>query len=226
MLSSEEWQAISLSVQLAFNVVVLLLIGATPLAWWLSQRNHFVSRCVSAIVALPLVLPPTVIGFYFLIAFGPQGPIGSFTEYAGIASFAFSYKGLVLASMVYSLPFVVQPLQNAFQSIDRIQLDAATMLGAGPIDRFFNLVIPLAKSGFVSAFILGFAHTIGEFGVVLMIGGSMPGETKVVSIQIYEHVESLQYARAHLLSALMLVFSFVVLLAVYGRGRHTNISAS
>jgi molybdate transport system permease protein len=166
-------------------------------------------------VALPLVLPPTVLGFYLLLAMGPNGAIGQFTQSLGLGTLPFTFWGLVVASMVYSLPFVVQPIQNAIEAIGNRPIEAAATLGAGPIDRFFTVVLPLAKPGFMTATILGFAHTVGEFGIVLMIGGSIPGETRVVSVQIYDHVESLEYAQAHALSGVMIIFSFVVLLLLY-----------
>ncbi len=204
-----------LTLRLATTVTILLLIFATPVAWWLAKTQSWFKGPVSAIVALPLVLPPTVLGFYLLLAMGPNGAIGQFTQALGLGTLPFTFWGLVVASMVYSMPFVVQPIQNAIEAIGNRPVEVAATLGAGPIDRFFTVVLPLAKPGFMTATILGFAHTVGEFGIVLMIGGSIPGETRVVSVQIYDHVEALEYAQAHALSGVMVVFSFVVLLILY-----------
>lgn len=217
-LSDSDWAAIWLTLKLASVVTLLLLVVSTPLAWWLARaRNRFAS-VVGALVALPLVLPPTVIGFYLLIAFAPDGVIGNITQNLGLGTLAFSFWGLVIASMIYSLPFVVQPLQNSFTQLGQRPLEVAATLGAGPLDRFIHIVLPLCRHGFITAAILGFTHTVGEFGVVLMIGGNIPEETKVVSIQIYDHVEALAYDQAHALSLTMLLFSFVVLLVLYWRG--------
>lgn len=218
ILSESDVSAIWLTIRLATITTLLLLIICTPLAWWLSRpaiglRRHLKS-IVSSIVTMPLILPPTVLGFYLLIAMGPQGPIGQLTEQLGIGLLPFSFAGLVLASMIYSLPFVVQPLQNAMQAIGNRPLEVAATLRASPVDRFFTIVLPLAKPGFISAAVLGFAHTVGEFGVVLMIGGNIPDETKVISIQIYDQVESLQYVNAHVLSAGMVAFSLLTLIAL------------
>ncbi|AGH45479.1 molybdate ABC transporter permease subunit [Paraglaciecola psychrophila] len=204
-----------LTLRLATTVTILLLLLATPLAWWLARTRSWFKGPLSAIVALPLVLPPTVLGFYLLLAMGPNGAIGQFTQALGLGTLPFTFWGLVVASMVYSMPFVVQPIQNAIEAIGNRPLEAAATLGAGPIDRFFTVVLPLAKPGFITATILGFAHTVGEFGIVLMIGGSIPGETRVVSVQIYDHVEALEYAQAHALSGVMIAFSFLVLLLLY-----------
>jgi molybdate transport system permease protein len=214
-LTDGDMATIWLTLRLATTVTVLLLIFATPVAWWLARTHSWFKGPLSAIVALPLVLPPTVLGFYLLLAMGPNGVIGQFTQALGLGTLPFTFWGLVVASMVYSLPFVVQPIQNAIEAIGDRPIEAAATLGAGPIDRFFTVVLPLAKPGFMTATILGFAHTVGEFGIVLMIGGSIPGETRVVSVQIYDHVESLQYAHAHVLSGVMMVFSFLVLLILY-----------
>jgi molybdate transport system permease protein len=214
-LSDGDIATIWLTLRLATTVTILLLIFATPVAWWLARTKSWFKGPLSAIVALPLVLPPTVLGFYLLLAMGPNGAIGQFTLALGLGTLPFTFWGLVLASMLYSLPFVVQPIQNAIEAIGNRPLEAAATLGAGPIDRFFTVVLPLAKPGFMTATILGFAHTVGEFGIVLMIGGSIPSETRVVSVQIYDHVESLEYAQAHALSGVMIVFSFVVLLLLY-----------
>ena len=204
-----------LTLRLATTVTILLLILATPVAWWLARTHSWFKGPVSAIVALPLVLPPAVLGFYLLLAMGPNGAIGQFTQALGLGTLPFTFWGLVIASMVYSMPFVVQPIQNAIEAIGNRPIEAAATLGAGPLDRFFTVVLPLAKPGFMTATILGFAHTVGEFGIVLMIGGSISGETRVVSVQIYDHVEALEYAQAHALSGVMVVFSFVVLLILY-----------
>ncbi|GAA4422792.1 molybdate ABC transporter permease subunit [Acidovorax lacteus] len=222
MLTSADWAAITLTLQLATVTTVLLLVLCTPLAWWLARTRSRWRGPVSAVVALPLVLPPTVIGFYLLVALGPNGPLGPLLGLVGIPALPFTFAGLVVGSLVYSLPFAVQPLQHAFESIGERPLEAAATLGAGPLDRFFTVALPLARPGFVTAGILSFAHTIGEFGVVLMIGGNIPGVTRVISVQIYDHVEALDYQRAHVLAAGMLVFSFLVLLLLQrarrGRG--------
>lgn len=207
--------AIWLTLRLASTVTLALLLLGTPIAWWLARTHSWLKGPVGALVALPLVLPPTVLGFYLLILLGPQGPLGTLTETLGLGTLAFTFWGLVLGSMVYSLPFVVQPLQNAMEAIGDQPLKVAATLRAGPWDRFFSVVVPLARPGFVTGAVLGFAHTVGEFGVVLMIGGNIPGETRVVSVQIYDHVESLNYGQAHWLSAAMIVFSFVVMLGLY-----------
>ncbi|KZZ41308.1 molybdenum ABC transporter permease subunit, partial [Thalassolituus sp. HI0120] len=212
MLSDADIGAIWLSLKLASVVTLLLLFIGTPIAWWLVNTRSRWKAVVSAVVALPLILPPTVLGFYLLIAMGPQGPVGKLTQSLGIGLLPFTFPGLVVASLLYSLPFVVQPIQNAMQAIGARPLEVAATLRASPLDRFFSVVLPLAKPGFVTAAILGFAHTIGEFGIVLMIGGNIPDETRMVSVQIYDHVEALQYAQAHALSGLMVVFAFVVLL--------------
>ena len=214
-LSAADWQAITLTLKLASTVTVLLLIVCTPLAWWLATSKSKWRGPIAAVVALPLVLPPTVLGFYLLLAMGPNGWLGQITQQLGIGLLPFTFWGLVIASMCYSLPFVVQPIQNSMQAIGKRPLEVAATLGAGPLDRFFTVVIPLSKPGFIAATVLGFAHTVGEFGVVLMIGGNIPGQTRVVSVQIYDHVEALEYPQAHWLAACMLVFSFVVLLLLY-----------
>lgn len=215
LLSSADWQAIFLTLKLASTVTLILLLISTPLAWWLARTKSIWRAPVSAVVALPIVLPPTVIGFYLLLAMGPSGLIGQATTAVGLGSLVFSFWGLVFGSVLYSLPFVVQPIQNAIEAVGERPMEAALSLGASPLDAFFSVVVPLAKPGFITAAILGFAHTVGEFGVILMIGGNIPGETRVVSVQIYEHVETLAYANAHALSIVMLVFSFIVLLLLY-----------
>jgi len=211
---AEDLQAIWLTLKLAAATTVLLLLIATPLAWWLAGTHSRWRAPVSAVVALPLVLPPTVLGFYLLVAFGPRGWGGALTQALGIGLLPFTFAGLLLGSVVYSLPFAVQPLQHAFDAVGRRPLEAAATLRAGPLDTFFHVVLPLARPGFLQAAVLTFAHTIGEFGVVLMIGGNIPERTRVVSTQIYGQVEALQYGQAHALSAAMLLFSFAVLLAL------------
>ncbi|MCU1719087.1 molybdate ABC transporter permease subunit [Pseudomonas sp. 5P_3.1_Bac2] len=219
-LSSADIAAIVLSLKLATVTTVLLLLIGTPIAWWLSQSQSRWRVLIGAVVALPLVLPPTVIGFYLLLSFSPQGWLGQLIHSLGLAPLTFSFAGLVLGSVVYSLPFVVQPLHNAFSAIGHAPLEAAATLRAGPVDSFFTVVVPLAKPGFITASILGFAHTLGEFGVVLMLGGNIPGKTQVASLQIYNHVEAMEYAQAHWLAAGMLLFSLLILLALYAsRGR-------
>jgi molybdate transport system permease protein len=210
----EDLQAIWLTLKLATATTALLLVLAAPLAWWLSQTRSRWRGPVAAVVALPLVLPPTVLGFYLLVSFGPQGWGGQLTQALGLGLLPFTFAGLLLGSIVYSLPFAVQPLQHAFEAVGKRPLEAAATLRASPLDTFFHVVLPLARGGIVQAAVLSFAHTVGEFGVVLMIGGNIPQQTRVVSTQIYGHVEALEYTQAHALSAAMLVFSFGVLLAL------------
>ncbi len=215
MLDHEALQAIWLTVRLSAVVTLILLAIGTPIAWWLAQTCSRWKVPVGAIVALPLVLPPSVLGFYLLLAMGPHGPVGRLTESLGLGLLPFTFWGLVVASVFYSLPFMVQPLQNAFEAIGRRPLEVAATLRASPIDAFFTVAVPMALPGFVTASVMTFAHTVGEFGVVLMIGGNLAGQTRVASVQIYDYVEAMQYAQAHSLSAVMLIFSFVVLLALY-----------
>jgi molybdate transport system permease protein len=217
VLSEVDVAAIWLTLKLATVVTVILLIVGTPIAWWLACTRSRFKALIGAVVALPLVLPPTVLGFYLLIFLGPHGPVGQLTQALGWGTLPFTFAGLIVASVLYSMPFVVQPLQQAFEAIGPRPLEVAATLRASPWDAFFTVVLPLAKSGFITAAILGFAHTVGEFGVVLMIGGNIPGQTRVVSVQIYDHVEALEYAEAHLLAGGMLLFSFLVLLALYSR---------
>jgi molybdate transport system permease protein len=217
-LSPDDWSAIRLTLELATLTTVLLLLVGTPIAWWLARTNSPWKGPIGAVVALPIVLPPTVLGFYLLVAMGPQGPVGHLTQSLGLGLLPFTFPGLVVASVFYSLPFVVQPVQNAFEAIGERPLEAAATLRAGPWDRFFTVALPLARPGFITGTILGFAHTIGEFGVVLMIGGNIPNQTRVVSMQIYNHVEALEYAQAHGLAGGLLVFSFCVLLVLYSFG--------
>ncbi len=211
----DDLTAIRLSLTLAALVTALLLLIGTPIAWWLATTRSRLRNVISAVVALPIVLPPSVLGFYLLIGMGPEGPVGKLTEALGIGTLPFTFGGLVVASVIYSLPFVVQPIQNAMEALGRRPLEVAATLRAGPWDRFLNVVLPQSRPGLLTAAVLGFAHTIGEFGVVLMIGGNIPGETRVVSVQIYDHVEALSYGNAHALSLAMLVFSFLVLLLMY-----------
>jgi len=207
--------AIFLTLKLASVVTALLLLIGTPIAWWLARTDSRLKGAVGAVVALPLVLPPTVIGFYLLIAMGPHGPVGQLTQSLGLGLLPFTFPGLVIASVFYSLPFVVQPIQNSFEAIGERPLEVAATLRANPWDAFWSVAVPLARPGFLSGSILGFAHTVGEFGIVLMIGGNIPDKTRVVSVQIYDHVEAIEYGRAHWLSGLMVLFSFAVLLALY-----------
>ena len=212
--ASAAWGAVVLTLELASVTTVLLLAVATPLAWWLSQTTSRWRAPILAFVTLPLVLPPTVLGFYLLVAMGPHGWLGQWTQAMGWGLLSFTFTGLVLGSMVYSLPFAVQPLQHAFEVMGKRPMEVAATLGARPLDAFFTVALPLARSGLITAAILTFAHTVGEFGVVLMIGGNVPGQTRVLSTQIYGHVEAMEYAQAHALAAGMLVFSFAVLLGL------------
>lgn len=210
---------LTLTLKLAAIATLLLLVFGTPLAWWLSQTRSRAKPIIEALTALPLVLPPTVLGFYLLILFSPNSSFGSFWLRVTGETLTFSFTGLVIASMLYSLPFMVQPLQSAFETTGARAMEAAAMLRAGPVDRFFTVAVPMAKRGFLTAIVLSFTHTLGEFGVVLMVGGNIPGKTKVISIAIYEHVETINYADAHILAAILLVFSFVTLLLVYSLNR-------
>ncbi|MGB0128817.1 MAG: molybdate ABC transporter permease subunit [Rhodocyclaceae bacterium] len=222
-MSDADLGAVWLTLKLASVTTLLLLLIGTPIAWWLARTRSRLKGAVGAVVALPLVLPPTVIGFYLLVTLGPNGPVGQLTQALGLGVLPFTFPGLVVASVFYSMPFVVQPLQNAFEAIGERPFEVAATLRASPLDRFFTVALPLARPGFLSASILGFAHTVGEFGVVLMIGGNIPDKTRVVSVHIYDHVEALEYAQAHWLAGGMVLFSFVVLFALYqfnhGRGR-------
>jgi len=211
---SDAWPAIALTLQLASLSSALLLIIATPIAWWLSQTSSAWRKPIAALITLPLVLPPTVLGFYILVVLGPKGWIGELTQSLGLGVLSFSFTGLLIGSLIFSLPFAVQPIQYAFEAIGKRPLEVAATLRASPLDAFFSVALPLAKPGLLTATVLSFAHTVGEFGVVLMIGGNIPGQTRVVSTQIYGYVESMAYEEAHLLSAGMLVFSFLVLLAL------------
>lgn len=212
--SASDIDAIWLTLKLSALTTLILLVVCTPLAWWLARTRSRWRAVVGSVVTLPLVLPPTVLGFYLLVALGPHGPIGAAMQSLGLGLLPFSFGGLLVGSIIYSLPFAVQPLQHAFESIGIRPLEAAATLRASPMDTFLSVVLPLARPGFITAGILSFAHTVGEFGVVLMIGGNIPEKTRVVSTQIYGHVEALEYAQAHWLSAVMVLFSFLVLLAV------------
>jgi molybdate transport system permease protein len=215
MLENGDLAALWLTLKLAASTTLILLLLGTPLAFWLARTRNRIKPLIEAVVALPLVLPPTVLGFYLLVALGPEGPIGAAVAALGGPTLAFSFTGLLIGSVCYSLPFVVQPIQTAFAGIDQRLMEAACTLRAGPLDQFFSLLLPMARPGIVTAASLGFAHTLGEFGVVLMIGGNIPGETQVLSIAIYDHVEALDYSRAHWLSAGLLLFSFALLLMLY-----------
>lgn len=217
--SATDWAAIRVTLLLASSTTLALLIVATPLAWWLARGRSRLRPIVEAVTALPLVLPPTVLGFYLLVILAPTGVVGGLWQALGGDRLIFSFSCLLIGSMLYSLPFAVQPLQNAFLAIGREPLDAAATLGAGPVDRFFTVALPLARPGFLTAATLTFAHTVGEFGVVLMVGGNIPGRTQVVSIALYNHVEAMAYGEAHLLAAMLTLFALAVLLAVYGLNR-------
>lgn len=221
-LGAEDLHAIWLTLKLATATTVLLLLLATPLAWWLAHTQSRWRAAVGAVVALPLVLPPTVLGFYLLITFGPHGAGAQLTQALGLGLLPFTFAGLLVGSLLYSLPFAVQPLQHAFETVGRRPLEAAATLGARPLDAFLSVAVPLARPGFATAAVLTFAHTIGEFGVVLMIGGNIPQQTRVVSTQIYGHVEALEYAQAHWLAGGMVLFSFVVLLGLALINRRTT----
>ena len=213
-LSAEAWPAITLTLQLAGLSTLILLLMATPLAWWLSQTRSRWQAVVAAAVTLPLVLPPTVLGFYLLVLLGPQGWIGQLTQALGLGLLSFSFGGLLLGSVGFSLPFAVQPIRHAFEAMGRRPMEVAATLRARPLDAFLTVALPLARPGLLTAAVLSFAHTVGEFGVVLMVGGNIPGQTRVVSTQIYGHVEAMEYTEAHALAAGMVVFSFLALLAL------------
>ena len=218
MLSPNDLAAIWLTLKLAGLTTLLLLLMGTPLAWWLARSPSRIKSVVGAVVTLPLVLPPAVLGFYLLVLMGPNGPVGRLTQSLGLGLLPFTFAGLVVASCLYSMPFVVQPLQQAFAAIGRAPMEAAATLRASPLDAFFSVALPLARPGFITAAVLGFAHTVGEFGVVLMIGGNIPGQTQVLSMAIYNHVEAMEYGNAHWLAGGMLVFSFAVLMLLNTRG--------
>jgi molybdate transport system permease protein len=213
-MTTADFSAIRLTVELATLTTVLLLLIGTPIAWWLARTNSRWKGPIAAIVALPLVLPPTVLGFYLLVTMGPHGPIGQLTSWLGLGVLPFTFPGLVVASVIYSMPFVVQPVQNAFEAIGDRPLEVAATLRANPLDAFFSIAVPIARRGFITAAILGFAHTVGEFGVVLMMGGNIEGVTRVVSVSIFDHVEASEYAPAHWLAGGMILFSFLVVFAL------------
>lgn len=214
MLTPSDWQAIALTLRVAGLTTLLLLVLGVPLAWWLARTRSWWRHPVGALVTLPFVLPPSVLGFYLLVAMGPDGPVGQWTLSLGLGLLTFSFSGLVIASVFYSLPFMVQPVLTAMQQLGERPIEVAATLRASPVDRFFTVVLPLCKPGLITGTVMSFAHTVGEFGVVLMVGGNIPGVTRVVSVQIYDHVEALEYADAHRLAAVMLVFAFAVLLAL------------
>lgn len=219
MMSEQDITALLLTLKLATLTTLILLLIGTPVAWWLANTRWRFKFLLEAVIALPLVLPPTVLGFYLLVALGPNGPMGGLLQTLGIGSLAFTFTGLVIGSVIYSMPFVIQPLQNAFVAMGRRPMEVAATLRASPLDRFFTVAVPLARPGFLIAAVLGFAHTLGEFGVVLMIGGNIPGNTQVLSIAIYDHVEALEYGQAHWISGGLLLFSFVMLMMIYALHR-------
>ena len=223
MLEQADFTALVITLKLAGITTLILLLLGTPLAWWMARTRWRFKFLLEAVVALPLVLPPTVLGFYLLVALGPHGPVGGLMQALGGQPLAFTFTGLVIGSVFYSMPFVVQPLQNAFTAVGRRPMEVAATLRASPLDRFFSVAMPLARPGFLTAAVLGFAHTIGEFGVVLMIGGNIPGETQVLSIAIYDHVEAVEYAHAHWLSGGLLLLSFIMLVSVYALNRRFSI---
>jgi molybdate transport system permease protein len=224
-MNAADWQAVRLTAELATLTTLLLLVAGTPVAWWLARTRSAAKPLVASLVAMPLVLPPSVLGFYLLVLMGPQGPVGQLTQSLGLGRLPFTFAGLVVASVLYSMPFVVQPLQQAFEAIPERTLEAAATLRAGPWDRFFTVALPLARPGLLTASVLGFAHTVGEFGVVLMIGGNIPGQTRVLSVAVYEHVEATEFAQAHRLAAGMVVFALVVLVSLYMLNRRRDAAA-
>lgn len=219
VLGPAEWQAINVTLRLCFYTTLILLVLATPIAWWLAKGRSTARIVVQSVVALPLVLPPTVLGFYLLIVLGPEGVVGGTLERMGLHHLAFTFEGILVASVMYSMPFAVQPLTQAFSNLGRRPVEVASSLGAGLWDRFFSVIFPLTRGGFVVAATLTFAHTLGEFGVILMLGGSMPGETQVLSVLIYDHAEAMNYEAAHSLSLMLLIFAFVTLFVVYSINR-------
>ncbi|OOG25214.1 molybdenum ABC transporter permease subunit [Thioalkalivibrio denitrificans] len=223
-LGPEDWQAIEVTFKLCLYTTLILLVIATPIAWWLSSGRSAARVAVQAVVALPLVLPPTVLGFYMLIVLGPRGFVGGTLESMGLHHLAFTFEGILIASVIYSMPFAVQPLTEAFNNLGRRPVEVAGSLGANAIDRFLTVILPLTRGGFVVAATLTFAHTLGEFGVILMLGGSIPGETKVLSVLIYDHTEAMNYESAHRLSLMLLIFSFLTLFIVYGITRRFRVA--
>ncbi|MBK9133920.1 MAG: molybdate ABC transporter permease subunit [Betaproteobacteria bacterium] len=220
-----DWTAVRLTAELAALTTVVLLVVGTPVAWWLARTRSAMKPLVASVVAMPLVLPPSVLGFYLLLLTGPQGPVGQMTQALGLGRLPFTFAGLVVASVLYSMPFVVQPLQQAFEAIPERLLEASATLRAGPLDRFFTVALPLARPGLLTACVLGFAHTVGEFGVVLMMGGNIPGQTRVLSVAVYGHVEAMEFDAAHRLAAGMVIFAMVVLVALYVLNRPTGRAA-
>lgn len=214
-----DWQPVFLTLKLAATTTVILLLLGTPLAWWLARSQRWWREIISSLVALPLVLPPTVLGFYLLLMLGPEGPVGEFTQALGLGTLPFTFAGLVFGSVLYSLPFVVQPIRNAFEAMGDRPMEVAATLRASRLNAFFTVALPLARPGFLTGAVLGFAHTVGEFGVILMIGGNIPGETRVLSVAVYDHVEQLEWTQAHWLAGGMLLFSFLVVLAMYLLGK-------
>lgn len=225
-MTTADWQAVRLTAELATLTTLLLLLLGTPMAWWLARTRSRFKPLAASLVAMPLVLPPSVLGFYLLLLMGPLGPVGQLTQSLGLGRLPFTFAGLVVASVIYSMPFVVQPLQQAFEAIPERALEAAATLRASPWDRFFSVALPLARPGLLTASVLGFAHTVGEFGVVLMIGGNIPGQTRVLSVAVYEHVEATEFAQAHRLAAGMVVFALVVLVTLYVVNRRTQAQAA
>ncbi|WP_018231517.1 molybdate ABC transporter permease subunit [Thioalkalivibrio thiocyanodenitrificans] len=223
-LGPEDWQAIEVTFRLCLYTTVILLVIATPVAWWLSSGRSAGRVAVQAVVALPLVLPPTVLGFYLLIVLGPRGLVGGTLESMGLHHLAFTFEGILIASVIYSMPFAVQPLTEAFNNLGRRPVEVASSLGANAVDRFLTVILPLTRGGFVVAATLTFAHTLGEFGVILMLGGSIPGETKVLSVLIYDHTEAMNYDSAHRLSLMLLIFSFITLFIVYSMTRRFRVA--
>ncbi len=223
-LGPQEWQAIQVTFRLCLYTTLILLVIATPIAWWLSRGRSPTRILVQAVVALPLVLPPTVLGFYLLLVLGPRGFIGGSLESLGLQHLAFSFEGILIASVIYSMPFAVQPLTEAFSTLGRRPVEVASSLGAGPVDRFLTVILPLTRGGFVVAATLTFAHTLGEFGVILMLGGSIPGETQVLSVLIYDHTEAMNYDAAHRLSLMLVLFSFMTLFIVYSITRRFRVA--
>ncbi len=223
-LGPEDWQAIEVTFRLCLYTTLILLVIATPIAWWLSSGRSAGRVAVQAVVALPLVLPPTVLGFYLLIVLGPRGFVGGTLEAMGLHHLAFTFEGILIASVIYSMPFAVQPLTEAFNNLGRRPVEVASSLGANAVDRFLTVILPLTRGGFVVAATLTFAHTLGEFGVILMLGGSIPGETKVLSVLIYDHTEAMNYDSAHRLSLMLLIFSFITLFIVYSMTRRFRVA--
>jgi len=221
-----DFATIGVTLKLAALSTIVLILVSTPIAWWLSRTTSRARTAVAAVVTLPLFLPPTVLGFYLLVSLGPQGLIGKLTTFMGLGTLPFTFSGLVVGSVIYSLPFVVAPIQNAFSNVEQSILDAAATLGASPVQQFFGIALPLAKPGIVSGAVLGFAHTIGEFGIVLMIGGNIPGKTRVLSLAIYDHVEALEFTKAHLLSAGLVLFSFACLFVLYSNAAFGNFATA